>query len=310
MVFAILATSLAAGTALVLAACGELLAERTGVLNLGLEGTMAIGAVVAIVTVASQPNAYLGLAAALVAGLVMGAVLALATVVFRASQILVGLAMTFIGIGLAGRIGVSFAGQPAPVRLSRIPIPGLSDIPLIGPVVFDQTLVAYLAYFVLPPLIAFILYRTRHGLNLRAVGEDPAAADASGVSVVGFRFAYVCAGNALAALGGAYLTLSFTPGWSEGVTAGRGWIAIALVIFASWRPERVVLGAIFFGVILSLGFLVQGRGWAISPSFLSTLPYIGTILLLVVPSFLQAREKRKVSATPASLGLPFWREST
>jgi simple sugar transport system permease protein len=233
----VVATAIASGTVIVLAALGEVLAERSGVLNLGLEGIMAVGAVTAIITVnVFSGTAYAGLLVAILAGMLLGVLFAVATVIFKANQTLCGLALSFLGTGLAGRLGAPYAGQPAQARFERIPIPILSDIPLAGNALFNHNILVYLAYLVLPAIISYLLYRTRHGMNVRAVGENPAAADASGIGVSLLRFSYTCVGAALSATGGAYLTLAFTPAWSEGVTGGRGWIAIALVIFAGWRP--------------------------------------------------------------------------
>ena len=305
LLFSTLGTTFAAGTVLMLAATGELLAQRTGVLNVGIEGVMAMGAVSAIAVAFAVPDAYVALGAAMLVGLLMGCIFAVATVVLRVNQILAGLALSFLGLGLAGTIGIAYAGLPAPARLPRLQI--LPDVPLLANAISNQPLVVYFAYLVLPLLATLVLYRTAHGLSLRAVGENPAAADAAGISVMRYRFAYVCLGSILAAAAGAFLTLSFTPGWSDGVTAGRGWIAIALVIFARWQPLLVVAGAILFGGSVSLGFLAQAQGVPISASLLSTVPYLLTIALLVIPMWRASRSGRSVFSTPASLGEPFHR---
>jgi ABC-type uncharacterized transport system permease subunit len=305
----IIGTAIASGTVIVLAALGELLAERTGVMNLGLEGIMAMGAITAIITVNQfVQNPYAGLLAAILVGLLFGAVFAIATVVLKANQVLSGLALSFLGTGLAGRIGAPFAGQPAQARFARIYIPGLSDLPVLGKAIFNHNILTYLAYIVFPVLIAYLLYRTRHGMNVRAVGENPAAADATGIPVNRLRFIYTCIGGAFSAMGGAYLTLFFTPAWSEGVTGGRGWIAIALVIFAGWRPFLIVLGALLFGAVTSLGFVAQTQDWGIPAAFLSMLPYLSTIILMVVPILFRDRSHRKLTAAPEALGLPYMRE--
>jgi simple sugar transport system permease protein len=241
-------------------------------------------------------------------GVVMGAVFAVATVSFKANQYLAGLALTFIGTGLAGRLGAPSSGTPAQARFERVRLPVLGDIPLIGDAFFNHNILVYVAFLVLPVVASYVLFRMRHGMNVRAVGENPAAADASGIWVAGLRFLYVCVGGALAAAGGAYLTLAFTPAWSEGVTGGRGWIAIALVIFAGWRPLYVVLGALLFGGVTSLGFVAQARGWGISASFLSTLPYLSTIALMILPVLFRKRTQRRLGMAPASLGMPYFRE--
>ncbi len=311
IVTGVISIAIASGTVIVLAALGEVLAERTGVLNLGLEGIMAMGAVTAIITVnAFYPNPFVGLLAAALAGMLLGVLFATATVGFKANQVLCGLALTFIGTGLAGRLGAPFAGQPAQARFVRIPIPVLSDIPIIGPSVFNQNILTYLSYVVLPIIIAYVLYRTRHGLNVRATGEDPAAADASGIPVNVLRYVYTCIGAALSGMGGAYLTLAFTPAWSEGVTGGRGWIAIALVIFAGWRPALIVVGALLFGAVTSLGFVAQSQDWGVPSAFLSMLPYLSTIVLMILPILFRSRARRGMSASPDALGIPYIREGT
>jgi simple sugar transport system permease protein len=307
----IIATAIASGTVIVLAALGELLAERTGVMNLGLEGIMAMGAVTAIITVNEFfPNQFAGLAVAIGVGALLGMLFAIATVTLKANQVLAGLALSFIGTGLAGRLGAPFAGTPAAARFDRIAFGGLSELPYLGRAFFDHNLLTYLAYLILPLIITYTLYRTRHGLNVRSIGENPAAADATGINVDRLRFIYTSIGGALAAVGGAYLTLSFTPAWSEGVTGGRGWIAIALVIFAGWRPFLIVLGALLFGAVTSLGFVAQTQGWGIPSAFLSMLPYLSTILLMILPIVFRRKGQRQVSASPDALGLPYIREGT
>ncbi len=307
----VIATALASGTVIALAALGEVLAERSGVLNLGLEGLMAMGAVTGIIVVNRFiANPYVGLLGAALVGLLLGAFFALATVTFKANQVLCGLALSFIGTGLAGWLGAPFAGQPAAARFARIPIPLLRDIPVLGPALFNHYLLTYLAYLVLPAIIAYLLYRTRHGMNIRATGENPAAADACGIAVDNLRFLYASIGGALAAMGGAYLTLAFVPAWSEGVTGGRGWIAIALVIFAGWQPVPLVLGALLFGVVTSLGYLAQTQSWGIPAAFLSMLPYFSTILLMILPLLFRRRELRGLGAAPEALGMPYIREGS
>ncbi len=302
-----LITAVASGTVIVLAALGELLAERSGVMNLGLEGIIAMGAVSAIITETRFPNPYTGLLVAILVGLVLGTIFATATVILKANQVLCGLALSFLGTGLANRLGAPYAGPPIRAPLNSLPIPVLADLPVVGKAFFSHNVLVYLAYLILPLIIAFLLFRTRHGMNLRAVGENPAAADACGVWVSGFRFLYTCIGAALAAAGGAYLTLAYTPSWSEGVTGGRGWIAIALVIFAGWHPLPVVLGALFFGGVTSLGFVAQAAGWGIPSEFLSMLPYLSTIILMLLPILFGKRTQRRLTTSPAALGTPYLR---
>jgi simple sugar transport system permease protein len=307
VVTGIMATAFLAGGVLALAALGEVLAERVGVVNLGVEGLMAMGAITAIAVVTAAPSPFLGFAVALAVGLLLGVMFAIATVYWQANQVLCGLALTLMGTGLAGAIGKAYSGLPARATFERIVVPYLSDIPVIGRAFFSQNILVYLIYLILPFAIHYLMFKTRHGLNMRAVGENPAAADAAGIPVQAIRFWYVAVGAALAAGAGAYLTLAFVPGWSEGVVAGRGWIAVALVIFAGYRPWNAVLAALLFGVITSIGFVGQARNWPVAPALLSTLPYLGTIAFIIVPVLAWHKIRRRMAA-PAALGLPYFRD--
>jgi len=307
LIAGLIQTSILAGGVLALAALGEVLAERAGVVNLGVEGLMAMGAITGIATVVATPSPTLGFVLALLVGLMLGMVFAVTTVYLRANQVLCGLALTLMGTGLAATIGRAYSGMPAPATFAPIAIPYLSDIPLIGRALFTQNILVYLIYIILPVALHYIMFRTRHGLDMRAVGENPAAADAAGISVQRIRFWYVAAGAALAGGAGAYLTLAFVPSWSEGVVAGRGWIAVALVIFAGYRPLNAVLAALLFGLITSLGFVGQARNWPIAAPVLSMLPYLGTIALIIVP-VLAWQKVRRMMAAPAALGEPYYRD--
>ena len=303
----ILSTALLAGGVLVLGALGEVLAERVGVFNLGLEGLMALGGVTGIIVTAHGAGAPLGLLAGIVVAGLFGAIFAAAVVLLRANQTLCGLALTISGSGLASAVGSPYSGQPAKAIFPGVPIPFLSDIPLLGRAVFSQNLLIYVIWIALPLFLHWLLYRTRHGMNLRAVGENPGAADSAGVRVILLRFAYVVAGAALAGAGGAYLTLAFVPSWSDGITGGRGWISIALVIFAGFRPLNAALGAFLFGIVTALGFVGQARNWPVAPAFLSMLPYLVTVACMIGPALLSPRMQRRLAA-PAALGLPYFRE--
>ena len=300
-------TSILAGGVLALAALGEVLAQRSGVVNLGVEGLMAIGAITGIATVVAVPSPTLGFVLAMLVGLLAGMVYAAATVFMRANQVLCGLALTLMGTGIAATIGKAYSGMPAPATFAPIAIPYLSELPFVGRALFTQNILVYLIYIILPVALHYLMFRTRHGLNMRAVGENPAAADAAGIPVQQIRFWYVSAGAALAAGAGAYLTLAFVPSWSEGVVAGRGWIAVALVIFAGYRPLNAVLAALLFGFITSLGFVGQARNWPIAAPVLSMLPYLGTIALIIVP-VLAWQKVRRMMAAPAALGEPYFRD--
>lgn len=303
----ILEQAVAAGAAILLAALGELMAERTGVLNLGVEGIMAMGAVSAIIAETHVANPYFALLVAIVIGLALGAVYATSAVTCKANQTLCGLGILFLGTGLARWIGAGYSGMPARVPFSPIRIPVLADIPWVGEALFNHTILVYFAYIILPPVVTFMIYRTRHGMKMRAVGEDPAAADACGVSVDRLRFVYTCIGSALAAVGGCYLTMSFTPAWSDFAVVGQGWIAIALVIFSSWRPWRVVGGALLFGGVTSLAFVAQVLAWKVPSEFLNMLPYLATLLLMIIPVLRMLRSQRKLTTAPDALGLPYER---
>lgn len=302
----LLTTAFLAGGVLALAAMGEVLAERVGVVNLGAEGLIAMGAITAVATVSVFPSPILGFVAALAVGALFGVLFAVATVAIRANQVLCGLALTLIGTGLAQTIGKSYSGMPVPATFQGVEVPFLSSIPVIGPAFFSQNILVYLIYIILPFGLSYLMFRTRHGMNMRAVGENPAAADAAGIPVTLFRFGYVCAGAALAAGAGAYLVLAFVPSWSDGVVAGRGWIAVALVIFAGYRPIPAALSGLLFGFITALGFVGQARGWPIAPAFLSMLPYAGTIAFIIVPVIAWQR-MRRLMAAPAALGQPYFR---
>jgi general nucleoside transport system permease protein len=300
---AMLAVAVAAGTTVVIAAIGEIVAERSGVLNLGLEGMMLVGAVAGFVAVNASGSLVIAVLVALAAGGVLGLLHAFLTVSLRANQIVAGLALTIFGAGLSALLGQDVVGVPARATFGRVAVPLLADIPVIGRVLFQQNLLVYLGY-VLTLTLWFLLSRTRVGLHLRAVGENAATADAMGVSVVGFRYGAVVFGGALAGLAGAYLSLALTPGWNEGMTAGRGWIAIGLVIFSRWNPLLGLLGGCLFGLMESLNFQAQAVGIHISPFFLGMLPYLFTVVAVVVASLTGVRRV----GVPADLGTPYERE--
>lgn len=300
-------TAFLAGGVLALAALGEVLAERVGVVNLGVEGLIALGAMTAVGTVVATNSPWMGLAMALLVGLGAGMVFATATVVVRANQVLCGLALTYIGTGMAATLGKPFSGSPVPVTFEDIHIPLLSDLPFFGRAFFSHSLLVYIIFLALPLALHYLMFYTRHGLNMRAVGENPAAADAAGIPVMKMRFWYTSVGAALASGAGAYLTLVFVPSWSEGVVAGRGWIAVALVIFAGFRPINAVLAGLLFGFVTALGFVGQARNWPVAASFLSMLPYLGTMALMIVPVITWQR-MRRLMAAPEGITQPYYRD--
>lgn len=296
----IILTIITASTPLLLAAIGELVTERSGVLNLGVEGMMAVGAVSGFGAALLTGSPYLGILAALVAGAALSLLFAFLTLTMMANQVATGLALTLLGLGLAGLAGESFVGMPG-VRLEKIDIPGLTAIPFIGPILFRQDLLVYIALLIVAG-VSYVLFRTRAGLIIRAVGDNHQSAHALGYSVAGVRYLCVMFGGACAGLGGGYLSLAYTPQWVENMTAGRGWIALALVVFSSWLPWRIVAGAYLFGTITVMGFALQAHGIGVPSQLLSALPYVVTILVLVVISGNRALMRAN---TPACLGQPF-----
>jgi general nucleoside transport system permease protein len=300
----VLAAAIAAGSAILYACLGEILCERAGVLNLGVEGMMLMGALGGFAVTFWTGNAWLGALAALAVGGLLSLIHALFTITLQANQIVSGLALTLFAGGLSSFLGQPLVGQPAAAKFDKVDIPLLADIPVIGPIFFHQDPLTYLSYLLVPLLWVFI-YRTRPGLYLSAVGESPATADAMGINVAGLRYLYVTVGGMLAGLGGAVITLATNPGWTDNITAGRGWIAIALVIFATWNPARAALGAYLFGGVEALQFRLQSEGTQISPFFLNMLPYLFTIAVLVLAT--RETVRRRIGA-PAALGLPYVRE--
>jgi simple sugar transport system permease protein len=300
MLTAVLVSMVLAATPLLWAALGELIAEKSGVLNLGVEGMMLVGAIVGFAVTLVTGSAILGIIAAAIAGAAMAGIFAVLTLFLLANQVACGLALTIFGVGLSALVGKPFIGKPL-TRLPQLDIPGLSHLPVIGPLVFHQDALVYLS-FAMAFAIHWFLNRTRPGLVIRAVGENHDAAHALGYPVIGIRFAAVLFGGAMAGIGGSYLSLAYTPLWSEGMTAGRGWIALALVVFSTWRPVRVLLGAYLFGFFAIAQLHVQALGLAIPPEFLSMVPYVGTVLVLVLIS----RDATRVRLhAPACLGRPF-----
>lgn len=300
----LLVSVIAFATLLYLAALGEMIAERAGVLNLGVEGMMAMGGMSAFWVGVHTGNAWLALVFAVVVGAAFSMIHGVVSVVLGADQVVSGLALTILGLGVAAFLGQGLVAFAPNARFGALRLGPLSDIPWIGDTLFSMTAVSWLA-LLLGGITAFVLGRTRAGLSLRAVGESAATADAAGASVVGIRLAAVAIGGALAGMAGAFLTLSLAPGWSEGTTAGRGWIAVALVIFGAWRPGRVLLGALLFGGLIALEPRLQTFGVEVSPILLSMLPYLLTIAVLILIS---VRSRHRPSVAPAAIGQAYRRE--
>lgn len=297
---AIILSVLAASTPLLLAAAGELVAERAGVLNLGLEGMMIMGAACGFAVAHFTGSVIIGALAGIVAGMFTAAVFAALTLGLAVNQVAAGLALTIFGIGLSGLIGAGFVGE----RIETAPhldLPLLTDIPWVGKIVFGQDGFVY-ASVALAIGIWWFLYRTRGGLILRAVGDNHLSAHALGYPVLRIRTLALLFGGACAGLGGAYLPLAYTPFFIPGMTAGRGWIALALVVFASWRPGRVVIGSYLFGAVTILQLHAQAMSLPVPSQFMSSLPYLATVVVLIAIS---RRRGLAGSAAPASLGLVF-----
>ena len=291
--------------AVLFAAIGEVFTERSGVLNLGVEGMMLMGALSGFAATYFSHSLFLGILTSLAVGGMLALIHGFFTISLRANQVVCGLALTILGIGLSSFLGRSIIGRVGE-RFVPFPIPLLREIPILGAVLFDQTPLIYLSYLLVPSAW-FFLYQTRPGLNLRSVGENPAAADTAGIPVMKLRYLWTIFGGMLAGLGGAYLSLSYTPGWKENMTSGQGWIAIAMVIFALWNPWRAALGALLFGGINALQFYFEARQITLIPSYiLRMLPYLFTIAILVIVTRWKAVRRR--AGAPASLGLPFQRE--
>ncbi len=300
----IVSVSIQSSAAVLFATIGEIFAERGGILNLGLEGMMLMGALSGFATAYFTQSLALGLLAAMAVGGLLALIHGVFAITLRANQVVCGLALAILGIGLSSFLGRPLIGKVS-VRFTAWPIPVLSDVPALGPVLFTQVPPIYLGY-VLVPAAWWLLFHTRPGLNLRAVGENPAAADTAGVGVAATRYTWTVIGGMLAGLGGAYLSLAYTPGWKENMSSGQGWIAIAMVIFALWNPWRAALGALLFGVVNALQFTLEARQISVLPSYLlRMLPYLFTILILVLTT--RSERARKGSGTPASLGIPFER---
>lgn len=297
---AITLTIMTAATPLLLAAIGELVVERSGVLNLGVEGMMIIGAVAGFAGAQITGSAGVGILFAVFAAMLLASVFALLVLAMAANQVATGLSITLLGLGLSGLIGNAYIGLPG-IKLVKMNIPGLTDLPIVGELLFGHDVLVYVS-FAIAFGVYWFLFKTRSGLILRAIGDNHASAHSIGYPVLKVRFLAILFGGACAGLAGAYLSLSYTPQWVEGMSAGRGWIALALVVFASWRPFRAIAGAYLFGAVLILQFHAQAAGVNIPTQILSSLPYLTTILVLILIS----RNRKLVQTnTPACLGLPF-----
>jgi len=294
--------TIVAGTPLIIVALGQLIAEKSGVLNLGAEGMMAMGAIAGFAVTFHTGNPWLGVLAGMLAGTIMSLLFGVVVLTLMGNQVATGLALSIFGVGLSAFIGKPYESEILDT-VPTLPIPLLADIPIIGAPFFNQQPLVYLSWAIFGGIVWF-LYKSRPGLLLRAVGESPTSAHSIGFHVIRIRYMATLFGGAMAGIGGAFLSVFYTPLWVEGMVSGRGWIAIALVVFATWRPFRVLVGAYLFGGVMVAQLFVQGSGLEINiPSqFLSSLPYLATIIVLVIIS----RDQNTVRLNaPVSLGQPF-----
>lgn len=302
-----LAAAIVSGTPLLFATVGELITEKSGSINLGVEGMMLMGACIGFVVGLATGNPLLALTGAALAGGGGALVFAIITVTLRANQVVTGLTLTIFGTGFSRFVGQDMVGAVIPGELrtsfAKMELPLLSDIPFFGPVFFRQDAFVYLGYLV-AILAAVYLYRTRMGLNMRAVGENSAAADASGIPISLYKYIHILIGGALCGLGGAYLSLVIVPIWQVDVVGGRGWIAVALVIFASWNPIKALFAAFLFGGLGILGLRLQSMGVHVSQYLVDMIPYIATILIVIISTL----RNRKEGMPPADLGNAYFRE--
>ncbi len=303
MLVSVLTAAIRAGTPLLFATLGEIFVERSGVLNLGLEGLMLIGAFSGFVIAHITQSLFLAVILSMVAGGLFALLFAFLTVTMRVNQVVSGLALTMLGMGISGFYGQAFIGKTAP-QFATLYIPGLSDIPYIGQIFFKHDILVYLSY-ILVFFSWFFIFKTKWGMNLRAVGESPKTADSMGINVFKTRYVYIIVGGMLTSLGGAYLSLAYTSMWIDRMTAGRGWIAIALVIFSSWDPIRAMFASYLFGGVASLQPRIQAGGTTISAHLLMMLPYLLTLIIL---SFTSGETIKKKIGAPTSLMVPYSRE--
>jgi general nucleoside transport system permease protein len=304
---AFLAAAIVAGTPILFATLGEIMTEKVGNLNLGIEGMMLMGAVVGFICGFRTGSPALALLAAIAAGGTGALIFAFLTVSLRANQVVTGLTLTIFGTGLSSFLGKEVMGQVTPDTIqqffAKVEIPLLSKIPFIGPIFFKQDPFVYLGY-ITAILLGLYLYKTSTGLNVRAVGENPGAADAASINVTLYKYIHVVSGGGLCGLGGAYLSLVYVPAWQENITAGRGWIAVALVIFAAWNPYKALIGAFLYGGLDIIGFRMQGTKIVVSQYLIDMLPYVVTIFVLILASM----NKNRRNGAPKALGNAYYRE--
>ena len=302
-----LQTSVQMGTHILFAIVGGIICERVGNMNLGIEGMMLMGAAVGFSVACATSNPLLAVLAAGATGMLGALIYAVVTVTFRGNQVVTGLVLTIFGTGVAGFIGKSVSGNIIPENVTKTfapyKIPVLSDIPIIGKALFDQSIYVQLA-IIIAIAAFFYMKKTKWGLNMRAVGENPAAADASGINVTLYKYVHILMGGFLCGMGGAYLSVVFLTTWQDNVTAGAGWIAVALIIFSTWNPLKAILAAYLFGMLKGLNFKMQGWGIQVSSQLLDMIPYAATVIVLIIITL----RKKKEYQPPKSLGNPYFRE--
>lgn len=304
LITSILSVSILYAVTVLYATIGEIFAQRAGVMNLGLEGLMLMGAMSGYLVTVRTQNLALAILVVILVGAVLGLVFAFVTVTLKADQTVTGMAMLTFGTGLSGFLGKSVCGVPANMMFEPIAIPLLSKIPIIGPSFFNQSIMCYAMYLIIPASMIYI-YKTRAGSILRALGENPAALDSAGYNVFALRYAYVIFGSIMGTLGGASITLAYTNFWSDGMTSGKGWIAVALVVFAAWNPLIAAMGAMLFGLISVVGIDIQMYMRAIPSQVFSSLPYVATFIALI---FTTGNFRKKRSDAPSALTIPYDRE--
>ena len=305
LLISIISTAIVYAVTVLYAAIGEIFAQRAGVMNLGLEGIMLMGAVSGYYIAVHRQSLGLAMVVVIIVGAVLGLVFSFITITLQADQTVAGMAMLSFGTGLSGFLGKELTGVNANLAFGDLAIPGLSKIPIIGPALFDQNILVYAMYIIVPVAMIY-LYKTRAGMILRALGENPAALDSAGYNVFALRYAYVTFGSVMTAVSGACVSLAMTNFWSDGMTSGKGWIAVALVVFAAWNPLIAVLGGLLFGAISIIGIDIQMYFPQIPTQFFAALPYIATIVALI---FTTGSFRKKRSNAPAALTIPYDRES-
>lgn len=305
LIVATLAAAVRSGTPILFAVLGEILTERAGVLNLGLEGLMLIGALSGFMAAYLSSNLWLAVIIAMLMGGLFSLLFAVLTVTLKTNQVVTGLALTMMGTGLTAFIGKDYIGKTAE-RFQNFSLPLLGQIPFFGPILFNQDWLVYITYL-LVPLSWYYIFHSRLGMEMRAVGENPKTADSSGINVFAVRYLYVVIGGMITALGGAYLSLASTSMWIENMSAGRGWIAVALVIFAGWNPLKGILGAYLFGGVSILRLRLEAIGTGIPSHILMMFPYLLTLIVLVLSS---GEKMRKKIGAPTEVGKAYSREET